>query len=332
MRAFGGSRGGALSDITNVAAGRASQVDKVKPLKRQPSHHSLQPLAVAVLESEVSAIETPVEEKDATQKQDAETANPQNAHEYALDIHNQLFQNESTFSPQSDYMDMQSDLREQMRTILVDWLIEVHMKYKLRPETLHLTVNLIDRYLTKVVITKSRLQLLGVAAMFIASKFEEINPPELSDLVYISDRAYTKDEILMMECSMLTTLSFRIMVPTAAHFFDVFQKANECDAVHRSIGQYLLELGLLDVRMLQFPPSHVVSAALLLSNELNKRSSVWPELMVQECHLSEQELQPCVDVLRQLLVADQAHSGGQLQAVHKKFAAAQRHGVSKMKF
>merc|ERR1712028_56510 len=99
-------------------------------------------------------------------------------------------------------MSMQTDLTHKMRTILIDWLVEVHMKYRLRPETLHLTVNLIDRYLTRMPVMRKRLQLVGVVAMFIASKFEEISPPELHDWVYITDKAYTQDEVLGMEVTM----------------------------------------------------------------------------------------------------------------------------------
>jgi G2/mitotic-specific cyclin-B, other len=79
-----------------------------------------------------------------------------------------------------------------MRSILVDWLIEVHLKFKLLPETLFITVSIIDRFLEKVRVQKSRLQLVGVTALFIASKYEEIYPPELKDFVYITDGAYKK--------------------------------------------------------------------------------------------------------------------------------------------
>merc|ERR1719345_433483 len=180
-----------------------------------------------------------------------------------------LFSRETTSRPREDYMeDMQTDITGKMRMILIDWLIEVHLKYRLRPETLHLTVNLVDRYLSKKQIHKKRLQLVGVVAMFIATKFEEISPPELHDWVYITDNAYTKDDVLLMECNMLSTLSFQIVVPTAAHFFEPLAVANGCDARHRSCAQYLIELGLLDIRMLQYKPSHIVAAAMLLSNEI----------------------------------------------------------------
>merc|ERR1719375_2077026 len=206
------------------------------------------------------------------------------------------------------------------------------MKYKLRSETLHLAVNLIDRHLTRSTVMRKKLQLVGVVAMFIASKFEEINPPELHDWVYITDKAYSNKDVLVMECMMLTTLSFNITVPTAAHFLNLLEKANGCDAVQRNVVLYLLDLGLLDTRMLQHTPSHVVSAAVLLSNELCRRGFLWPAAMRQLTGLTEINLQQCVGMLRELLEVDQANGGGQLQAVHKKYSTSQRHGVAKMVF
>lgn len=86
-----------------------------------------------------------------------------------------------------------------MRAILVDWIIEVHLKFKLMPETLFITVSLIDRFLERVQIKRHNLQLVGVTAMLIASKYEEIYAPEVNDFVYITDNAYTKQQIFEME-------------------------------------------------------------------------------------------------------------------------------------
>lgn len=90
------------------------------------------------------------------------------------------------------YMQRQEDINEKMRAILIDWIIEVHLKFKLLPETLFLTVNLIDRYLEQVQIRRTNLQLVGVTAMLIATKYEEIYGPVVDDFVYITDNAYTK--------------------------------------------------------------------------------------------------------------------------------------------
>ncbi len=107
-------------------------------------------------------------------------------------------------------MDKQEDVNEKMRAILIDWLVEVHLKFKLVPESLYLTVNLIDRYLEKEQVNRQRLQLVGVTAMLIACKYEEIYPPIVKDFVYITDNAYSKEEILEMERKMLQTLDFDI--------------------------------------------------------------------------------------------------------------------------
>ena len=90
-------------------------------------------------------------------------------------------------------MDQQPHITERMRSILIDWIIEVHFQFKLKVESLFLTVNLIDRFLEKQVVTKENLQLVGVCAMLIAFKYEEIWPPLIKDYIHISDNAYTKE-------------------------------------------------------------------------------------------------------------------------------------------
>ena len=97
-----------------------------------------------------------------------------------------------------------------MRAILVDWLVDVHAKFKLLTETLFFTVNIIDRYLSLKQITRARLQLVGVASLLITTKYEEIYPPNLKDFVYITDNAYTKEEILEMESDILCVLDFNL--------------------------------------------------------------------------------------------------------------------------
>ena len=110
-----------------------------------------------------------------------------------------------------------------MRGILIDWLIDVHLKFKLLPETMFLTVNLIDRFLEKEVIMRNKLQLVGITAMLIACKYEEIYAPEVKDFVYITDKAYTKHEVLNMENTIMSTLEFNITVATANKYLEVYK-------------------------------------------------------------------------------------------------------------
>ena len=100
----------------------------------------------------------------------------------------------------------QSDITPKMRAVLIDWLIDVHLKFKLWGETLYLTVNIIDRFLEKVKINRKKLQLVGVTAMFIASKYEEIYAPEVKDFAYVTDSAFNKQDILSMEGDILKAL------------------------------------------------------------------------------------------------------------------------------
>ena len=114
---------------------------------------------------------------------------------YVQDMYEHFRSKEVSTSVRPVYMEDQQYINERMRSILVDWLVEVHLKFKLVPETLYLTVNIIDRYLCKTEVSRPKLQLVGVTALLIASKYEEIYPPELRDLVYICDRAYSKLEV-----------------------------------------------------------------------------------------------------------------------------------------
>ena len=95
------------------------------------------------------------------------------------------------------YMERQTGINAKMRAILIDWLVDVHIKFKFKLETHYLTVNLIDRFLeqTPTVVAREELQLVGVTALLLSSKYEEIYPPEIRELVYITDEAYTRPQV-----------------------------------------------------------------------------------------------------------------------------------------
>lgn len=249
--------------------------------------------------------------------------------DYAPEIFARMFREEMLYLPLSNYMEQQTDINAKMRAILIDWLIEVAMKYRLRPETLFLTVNIIDRYLSQVKVVRKKLQLLGVVAMFIASKFEEIDPPRVTDFVYITDNTYTKEDIFQWECQVLATLEFRIVVPTPAHFLDELLQANRCEACHAELAKYILELALLDYRLISYTSSHLVAAALLLSNILIARRPVWPATMLQSTRHAEHVLQACVEDMRSNF---ESAATAQLQAVRKKYSLPQHRRVAQMDF
>ena len=120
-----------------------------------------------------------------------------------------------------NYMLKQSDINEKMRMILIDWLIEVHLKFKLLPETLFLTINFIDRYLQNNQTKRDKLQLIAVSSLLIACKYEEIYPPEISSFVYITDNAYKKEDILNYEIKILEDLEYDLTYPSILRYFEI---------------------------------------------------------------------------------------------------------------
>lgn len=116
--------------------------------------------------------------------------------EYAIEIFEHLINTERRLSPSFNYMEqVQHDINPTMRGILIDWLVEVAEEYKLSSENLFLSTNYVDRFLSVMPVLRSKLQLVGVTCMLIASKYEEINAPQVEDFVYITDSTYSAQEV-----------------------------------------------------------------------------------------------------------------------------------------
>jgi hypothetical protein len=161
------------------------------------------------------------------------------------------------------YMNSQTDINSKFRSILVDWLVEVRVKFKLRRHTLFLTVNYIDRFLTRNIICRSKLQLVGITALFIAAKCEEIYSFALNDLLHVSARAYTRNEVLDMEIRMLAALSYDMYAPTPRVFVKAFARGVHCSIAE--LATYYLECCLISYDILPYLPSALATAALHLA-------------------------------------------------------------------
>lgn len=115
--------------------------------------------------------------------------------DYVDEIYTYLRDLESKFRPKSGYMRKQRDINHGMRTILVDWLVEVAEEYKLNTHTLFIAVGYIDRFLSEMSVQRGKLQLVGVTSMLLASKYEEIYPPAVDEFVYITDNTYSREQV-----------------------------------------------------------------------------------------------------------------------------------------
>lgn len=167
--------------------------------------------------------------------------------------------------PTPDYMANQAEIQWSMRSVLMDWLVQVHFRFGLLPETLFLCVNLIDRFLSNKIVSLGKLQLVGATAIFIAAKYEEITAPSVAEIHYMVDGGYTVDEILKAERFMLNILNYDIGWPGPMSFLRRISKADDYDLETRTVAKYFLELTIMDERFVATPPSFISAAAHCLS-------------------------------------------------------------------
>lgn len=202
---------------------------------------------------------------------DEDADDPLMVSEYVNEIFDYLRELEPATQPNPDYMDHQDDLQWKMRGILVDWLIEVHTRFRLLPETLFLAVNIVDRFLSSKVVMLDKLQLVGVTAMFIAAKYEEVFSPHVQYFRHVADDGFTEEEILRAERFVLSTLDYNLSYPNPMNFLRRISKADQYDFQTRTVAKYLMEISLLDHRFMEFMPSHVAAAAMYLSRMMLER-------------------------------------------------------------
>ncbi|XP_043689779.1 cyclin-A1-4-like [Telopea speciosissima] len=249
---------------------------------------------------------------------------PQLCATIACDIYKHLRASETKKRPSTNFMEeVQRDINASMRAIMIDWLVEVAEEYRLVPDTLYLTVNYIDRYLSGNVMNRQRLQLLGVACMMIAAKYEEICAPQVEEFCYITDNTYFKEEVLQMEAAVLNYLKFEMTAPTVKCFLRRFVRAvqgsNEVSLLQlECLTNYLAELSLLEYGMLRYAPSLIAASAIFLANFiLHPSKRPWNATVGHYTLYKPSELRDCVKALHHL--ACNSHNTG-LPAIKEKYS------------
>lgn len=242
---------------------------------------------------------------------------------YVEEMYQHFRSKELLTSVKPGYMKNQTHINEKMRSILVDWLVEVHLKFKLVPETLYLTVNLIDRYLERREVTRPKLQLVGVTCLLVASKYEEIYPPELRDLVYICDRAYSKQEILDMEEHILKVLEYKITIPSAHAFLVRYLKAAHADKRIVQLSCFILDGTLQSYNLLHYLPSQLAAAAVFIARRTVGRNS-WSPTLLKYAVYCEEEVMP----VARAVLSEKSNSSTELRAVSKKYQSHRYGGVA----
>lgn len=236
--------------------------------------------------------------------------------EYASDIFEYMACCERESMANPNYMDFQDEIQWHMRTTLIDWLLQVHMRYHMLPETLWIAVNLVDRFLSARIVSLAKLQLVGVTAMFIAAKYEEILAPSVEEFVFMTENGYSREEILKGERIVLSTLDFNVSTYCSPYsWVRRISKADDYDIQTRTLCKFLMEVTLLNHCFLRARPSLIAAIGMYLAKRM--LGGVWDDAFVYYSRFSEEQLVPGANLLLEKLI----EPGFEEQFVYKKYAS-----------
>lgn len=284
--------------------------DDVKSFDEEDQHEVAQALELGV-ESEPEA-DPNGDDWDDLDADDAD--DPLMVNEYVVEIFQYMKQIELTTLPNPDYMSCQKELAWSMRGILIDWLVQVHARFRLLPETLFLCVNIIDRFLSARVASLAKLQLVGITCLLVAAKVEEIVAPSVSHFLHCADSSYSEAEILQAERYVLKTLDWNLNHPNPMHFLRRISKADDYDVKARTVGKYLLEVAALEWRLLATPPSLVAAAAIWLAR-LILGNDKWTPNLAHYSSYTESSLIPTANMMLNYILKPIRH-----ESFFKKYA------------
>ncbi|KAI5018863.1 hypothetical protein ZWY2020_043751 [Hordeum vulgare] len=224
-----------------------------------------------------------------------------------------------------DYMASQPEVNPKMRAILMDWLVEVTHKFELMPESMYLTIYVIDRFLSLQAVPRRELQLVGIAAMLIACKYEEIWAPEVGDFISIADNSYSRQQILSMEKNILNSMAWNLTVPTPYVFLVRFAKAAGGDKELANMIFFFAEMALMEYKLVTVRPSLLAASAVYAARCTLKRSPIWTETLKHHTGLAEPQL---LEPAKMLVMAHAAAPQSKLKAIYKKYSCEQYGRVS----
>lgn len=255
--------------------------------------------------------------------------NTQLVFEYIEDINNSLYETEINcrkyLYPYQNYMrNIQKDINEEMRRILFDWLINVHLKWGLLHETLFITFNIIDRYLGIKITQRNELQCVGVSALLIACKYEEIYYPKILDFQEITENAFSIKEILKKEREILFCLEYDITFPSALRFFEIFNVYLRLEVEKKYLAMYMIELCTFDYSMLKFKPSLIATGCTMLVISCSKKLK---DILLHICHYkNDQIIEFCIEWMKIY-----KKENNRSKSITKKYSQSQYYEVAKIK-
>jgi len=253
------------------------------------------------------------------------------AGEYLEEIYLNLLleEKQATIKPQIGYMNNQTEINEIMRAILIDWIIDIHLRFNLRQETLFMTIWLIDTYLSYAFVPRDKFQLLGITCLLISCKSHEIYYPQQNKLIEMTDNAYTKEEMLKMENEILKKLNFYIVCPNPIDFYNILSKMFNFEKKHYYLGNYFIESALVYYQILKYSSSVIASSCAYLVMKYYRINGY--QKLYNNFIINEQNPEDVIkDAAKEIYILVENLAKSKFKSVKKKFALAQYENVSDM--
>ena len=187
--------------------------------------------------------------------------------EYILQIYNNTAKLEQRFIPVDYFSAEQHRVTEKMRTILIEWLVQIQEEFQLCHETLYKAVIIKDLYLSRTTdcIKMEEYQLVGACSLWIASKYEEIYPPNLANFSSLCDNIYSKRRFMQMEKEIMRTLDFQLFMPVPYTLTRVLNKIVDGNMALLTLARYICELTLVNFDCCQFSSSRVATSCFFIA-------------------------------------------------------------------
>jgi len=279
-----------------------------------------------VLEDDEDQEQMDVANSSVVDIDEADRGNPLQCSEYIDDIFEYLRRAEVENRITPEYLANNQDVRPEHRQVLLVWISSVLVRFKLSSEVLFVATDIFDRFLSTRTIGRGRLQLLAITALFIASKYEELRFPSITDFAFVTDGNAKVDEIRRMERLVLAQIGYKLGLTSPLPFLRRFSKAAGSDSRVHTLAKYILELTPCFYSLLHYKPSQLAAASVYLARHMTATVPVWHSTVRHYSGYTEEALLPCARELNQLL-ASLDHSKNH---VCRKYASATLLGVSKL--
>ncbi|XP_014248918.1 G2/mitotic-specific cyclin-B-like [Cimex lectularius] len=268
--------------------------------------------------------ETPIPKKVAREN------NFLNVTAYVNDIYKHLRRIEKKLLVSENHLEGQQ-ITEKTRAVLVDWLVKIQSHFQLLQETLQLTVHIIDSYIEKSKsVTNNNAQLIGLAAIFLASKYEETDALEVADLLFVCNEELQEHEILKAEGEILKCLDYNLGHPVPLHFIRRYSRVAGATPAEHSLAKYISDMTLLDAAFCHVKPSMIAATSVVLAFCV-ARNKIHPEFWtVGLIHFSTYKLSDFFDLIPKIATLIVDSSSSKLQSIRRKYSKAQSYCVSLM--